>query len=767
MLKDAKRLHNFGFAIHWLHPNSKRPLESGWTKGPRKEWAELKDAYKYGLNMGVRLGRASKLSTDKYLSVIDCDVKSDDEKHTKEMERKLVSVFGKDILISPTVVSGRGNGSRHIYVQSAEPVKPKRISQSSEKVRVQMPSVKASRSDEEALNPDEIAEGFRMRVAWEISLMGEGQQVVLPPSVHPDTGNTYEWARPLESAESLPTLDPKFLNSATEKKSGALQDFEAVEVQLLGSALPDKYIAQIVSGDGVADRSGALFGVTCAMLRAKFSDNEILSVLTDPENFLGQAAYDHAQTESRKRAAEWLRKYTLEKAKHETLAENQFTDAVVDEVPLSDEEAKAQAERVTGGHDWREKIERSGDDPSSRPKPTLINLMLILQGECGAGVFKRDDFANSELYGCSTEWGGREGQEIKDIDILEIKKWFAQKYRIEPANDKISEAVSLVAAQNRFHPVRDFLDTLEWDGVGRLNTWLKTYLGAEGPEPYMSDISRKVICGMVARAYEPGVKYDQVMILEGPQGCGKSTAVRILGDPWFSDAHINIGDKDTVLTMRSVWVMELGELSGMRKADVDHLKEFISQRVDRIRNPYGKRAENFPRQCVFIATTNSGEYLKDMTGNRRFWPAKVGACRFDDLKRDRDQLLAEAKFCYELGEFLDLENPESLKQAFDEQDARAFHDVWADEIENWLKLHPDFREKLDGKNGPESGPTSSDFFGDFGPLAGERADRPNQMRLSAVLRGMGYTKMRSRSGGQKRYHWVKTEIGPTLAQPKT
>jgi predicted P-loop ATPase len=751
MLLDLKQLHKMGFALHWLKANSKQPLENGWTKGERKTWQELEDSYQYGLNIGVRLGKATRFKDGTYLAVIDCDVKSEDAHHLREMEKKLSELI--DARTTPTVVSGRGNGSMHLYVRTSKPVRPYRYCQSAEKVRVLMPSAKPSRHEQTALKPHELKDGFRLRAAWEISIMGEGQQVVLPPSVHPDTGNAYEWREPFRVASApLVSLEQTSSDAPAWEDDTKSGPFTLEEVDLLSCALPDSTIDLILSGEGCDDRSAALFTASIHMVKAGFTDNQILSVLTDKENYLGQTAYEHAHTTSRRRAAEWIRKYTLSKVKRELSAAAHFAE-VAEVADLDEKAAQAQAVQILGksGDDWKRGIERNGDHENARPKNTLKNVHMIIANEAGRDIFKRNAFAYIDHYTAKAPWGGRGGQELSDIDLVHIKFWLANHHRFEPPVGLILEAVQKIASENQYHPVRDYLSTLSWDGVDRLDNWLETYLGATGPRDYLEAVGRKTLCAMIARILEPGIKFDTVLVLEGRQGCGKSTAVKILSDPWFSDAMINIGDKDAVLAMRLAWVMELGELSSMRKADIDQLKQFISQPTDRIRVPYGRLTETFPRQSIFIGTTNSSEYLKDTTGNRRFWPVKVRQCDFEKLVRDRAQLLAEARVAYELGEHLYLDKHEETIAA-QEQAARVFVDEWVGVLGVFLKSKKE--------NFPRDKFSLWDLFSDFGPLADSKCDRPNQMRAAEALRLLGYEKSRARAGDDRQYFWTKPKKEP-------
>lgn len=755
MNNDIKKLHDLGFAIHWLKPKSKRPVESGWTKGPRKTWDELKATYSKGYNVGVRLGTASKIKGLGYLAVIDCDVKSTDMRHLAEMHKKLYNEF--DLDGAPQVLSGRGNGSKHYYVLTKKPLKPFRLSQSKDKVKVHMPSVKPSSYELEHLSDAELKGGMRFRAAWEIAIMSEGNQVVLPPSVHPDSGKRYTWLDTGAKEKVFPLLE--FDSKAVkEPEKQTLSDFKPYDVDLVSSNLPNHIVDLILSGKGCEDRSASLFTVSIAMLKEGFSDNEILTVLTDRETFLGACPYDHTHQSSRQVAADWVFKFTLLKAK-ETISIDRDFESAVSDVVLDEKAARKQTAEIVTPLTWEAKLDRTSVESGAKVKPTFTNLIAILSNKAAPNIFIRDDFANADLYGVDGPWfEARKGKEFSDSDALQIKAWIGSKFKLDYSVERIHEAVTVIACNNRFHPVRDYLESLEWDGVPRIDTWLKDYMEAKGPEPYLSAVSRKVLCAMVARVMDPGCKFDQVLILEGDQGVGKSTALRILAEPWYSDAPFNVGDKDAVVGLRSVWLLEIGELSGMRKADADLMKAFISQQADRVRVPYGRRTENFPRQSVFIGTTNQIEYLKDTTGNRRFWPVQVGKCDFKGLKKAKQQLFAEAYFQYmNLEEKLYL-TPKESAQAVRVQSDKMHEDPWVEKIENFLFSKP---ENFDVKRFK-----LSDLFGDFGACfeggKGGLMDTRSYMRAAQILRNLGYRKIRVFEKDRQYWFW----IAPDYLAPK-
>lgn len=253
----------------------------------------------------------------------------------------------------------------------------------------------------------------------------------------------------------------------------------------------------------------------------------------------------------------------------------------------------------------------------------------------------------------------------------------------------------------------------------------------------------------VARVMRPGVKFDYVMILEGRQGSRKSTFVRTLAGPWFTDALGEISNKDVVDNMRGKWIIELGELAQMGKAEVNELKAFVSRDVDNVRKAYGRRSQTYPRQCVFIGTTNNDEYLKDETGGRRFWPVLTSKIDIESLEKVRDQLWAEAFANYQEGEELYLDNERVRIYAEGEQENRMIVDEISSKIEKAI-------EKSEG--------TLVDFTFDelWAAMSAESmggakvADYAMQSRIKKALKILGYEQKRTRlkGGGQVR-KWIK------------
>lgn len=761
-LDQLQRLHRRGFALHALREKSKIPIRMGWSKGERLTWDQFKKEWVRGRNVGVRLGQASHVDGG-YLAVIDCDVKVPE--HREEMEAELAKILaGKSGRMWPVVISGRGNGSKHLYVQTEKPVKTLKLAQSKNMGEVKMPSARPSKKELEHFTPDRLAEGIRLRAAWEISLLGEGSQVVLPPSIHPDSGKAYTWVGEGPSGEIPLFLVPEDSGvSKIDTKVDTLKDFEPELINLAETGLTDEEIAQIVDGEGVEDRSDTAFKLCRRMAKLGLTRNQVVSILTEPGYALAEIGYDRKDTNNRALAAVWVDKYCWRKAERTALDLDAF-ETPVEETKLSEEEAKMQSEEIEGMKDWRDNLVRTqAGNATSPPRPLVANIIQIMDGELGIGAIQYDEFANSEIYGRNTPWGGRKGETLRDIDNAKILEWLSAHYRFEPSVDKINMAVALMADRNRLHPVREYLDGLVWDEKPRLENWLKTLLGAEAPKEYLKAISRKSICAMVKRIYEPGCAVPSMLILEGAQGAGKSRAARILsGDDWFSDSYFDVRNKDAIFGLRSKWVIEVGELASLHKNDLDAMKAFITSPTDYARAHFGKKFEQIKRQCVFIGTTNNHEYLKDKTGNRRFWPVPIQECDQERLKATRDQLFAEAKVFLDLGEELWIRpgTPE-----YEQLDQMHQERLVKDSIENLLKMVLD-----NPKIKPEEPFTLAELYKAMSDVEGPeqealgtfKLDNGGNNRLGGLLRMMKYTSRKARKGGIPLQRWAKEWDVPSI-----
>jgi putative DNA primase/helicase len=248
------------------------------------------------------------------------------------------------------------------------------------------------------------------------------------------------------------------------------------------------------------------------------------------------------------------------------------------------------------------------------------------------------------------------------------------------------EAAYIVAARNIYHPVRDYLNTIIWDGHKRLDTWLTKYCNVVDEE-YSRAIGRKTLVAAVTRAFKPGCEFHHVLVLEGAQGIGKSRAVAALGGEWFSDFHIDPANKDTVDAMRGKWIIEIPEMESIRgNKDMQLLKAFITRNEDRVRLAYARNTKDLPRRGIFIGTFNPDGigYLTDSTGNRRFWPVLcTKTVDVEGIRRNRDQLFAEAVAAYKNGEPIHIEDEKLRKEAEAQAEDRVEIDPWVEVIMHW------------------------------------------------------------------------------------
>jgi putative DNA primase/helicase len=227
-----------------------------------------------------------------------------------------------------------------------------------------------------------------------------------------------------------------------------------------------------------------------------------------------------------------------------------------------------------------------------------------------------------------------------------------KRYGISNIN-KIKDAIELAMLQRVKHPVKEYLENLEWDGIQRAEELFIYYLGANDTS-YVREVTKKALLGAVARIYSPGCKHDHMLVLVGPQGCLKSTTLVKLGKTWFSDSLYTLSGKDAYEQLQGYWILELSEMAATRKAEIEQIKQFISKQEDNYRAAYARRAQSHPRQCAFFGTTNDDDFLRDPTGGRRFWPVRVTDIgrrlgrRLDDSTVD--QIWAEIVVRYKAGE---------------------------------------------------------------------------------------------------------------------
>lgn len=314
--------------------------------------------------------------------------------------------------------------------------------------------------------------------------------------------------------------------------------------------------------------------------------------------------------------------------------------------------------------------------------PCLANAVAFL----GRAAKTKNAFRYNELTGAIDYHIGGAWRPLVDADIPPIQIWMQRANNMHRiTRGDVEYAILARAMLHRHHPIREWMNALHWDGVPRIDTWLPKYLDAVDSE-YTRLVGRLFLISMVARIQKPGCKVDTMLILEGQQGAGKSSALKVLaGSEYFSDALPEIGSKDASLAFRGRWLIEVAELAASSKAEAEHLKAFLSRDTERYRPPFGRLEVSEPRQCVLVGTTNASAYLKDASGARRFWPVLVGKIDLEALERDREQLFAEALHLYQSGAIWWPTTEQQQALFMPEQDARFEADPWECYVAQYLQ----------------------------------------------------------------------------------
>lgn len=317
--------------------------------------------------------------------------------------------------------------------------------------------------------------------------------------------------------------------------------------------------------------------------------------------------------------------------------------------------------------DWMAKLKTH--PKTGMPLSTVTNVQLIVEHDPQLrGKIYHDDFAERPMVCDRMPWesfafNGRH-RIWTDDDDAGLRGYMESHYGIT-GKEKINDGFSVYALNHHVNLLKDYLVTLQWDGVPRIDTLLADYFGAEDTA-YVREVTKKTLVAAVARLFCPGIKFDQMLILVGPQGIGKSTFFRLLGMRWYTDSMYTFDGKEGAELIQGFWIVECGELSGFSKSEKNAVKQFVSKCEDTYRAAYGKRTGSYPRRCILVGTTNEAEFLNDTTGGRRFWPVDLGKHApvknvFRDLADEVPQIWAEAMAIYQAGESLILsQTAESL-----------------------------------------------------------------------------------------------------------
>ena len=526
-------------------------------------------------------------------------------------------------------------------------------------------------------------------------LLGVGSLCVVPPTVHPHTGKPYRWTdKPLLeiSWQELPLVEPKFIKAV----------------------FTSKHLSELMTGSETHDATLMLV----AQL-AKISDDYdyIKRVVTAcfPENYAGDSLKELPgiirDTAKKFETSQWTKAKTVAAG---------FPD-----------------------------VTKNGRPRSSLPNTKIALTKMEL--ECRHDLFKLRYLINGEAI---ESFVG----EVSDPALLRVRERIYECFGFDPSTQTVHTAVQTLANHHRFHPVRDYLDGLKWDGVPRVDNWLIRYAGADDSE-YVRAVGALVLVAAVRRVREPGCKFDEILVLENPeQGNNKSSALQVLAvrREWFSDnLPLGLSAKETIEALSGHWIVEASELHGMRKSDIDKVKAFASRDTDRARLAYDRAPTAAPRQCVIIGTTNNEKYLRDLSGNRRFWPVHIVRFDLEALLRDRDQLWAETAAREASGASIRL--PERLwAVAAREQQERVIENPFVSVLDTVL------REKSEMVNGelvegqPMQGKIAAE---DVWTIVGVRVALRSQDKfelLGDAMKQLSWDRVRLRVGdGQRAYHYVR------------
>jgi predicted P-loop ATPase len=401
--------------------------------------------------------------------------------------------------------------------------------------------------------------------------------------------------------------------------------------------------------------------------------------------------------------------------------------------------------RRGGAHSptWADKLKL---DDEGWVQPILSNyIVYLVHHPSWLGVLAYDEFSNRVVIRKQPPWGEevKPDTPLNDHHETQARVWFQCEVDVNPSLGDIGRAVQEAARSNSFHPVRDYLDGLQWDGTSRLDAWLVTYFHVDDSK-YVRAIGPRWLISAVARIYKPGCQADHTIVFEGPQGKLKSTALaRLAGDEWFTDRLSHVASKDAAIEVAGTWLIEIAEMDALNKAASSTTKSFLTRRFERFRPPHGKLTVRQQRQCVFAGTINppAGGYLRDPTGARRFWPVFChGVIDLNGLERDRDQLWAEAMVRYKAGARWWLETQELEALANAEQALRFKTDLWTQPIKRWIGRRRDvsITEVMKGVGISDQSHSA-------------------EISIASILKAMAFKKERARKGSKRENRYRRSQ----------
>lgn len=711
-------------------PKSKKPAIKKWHTikfiPPEKLAAKFITIYSTH-NFGIALD-------DTHL-IIDIDPRNGGEASLEKLNKDL----GIDIetACTVTVLSGRGDGGRHLYFKKPAKFYTKK-------------------------NPkDESGKPAYPGIDFLTTRTGVGQYMLGAGSIHPDTGEPYKFSIDSMSLKDITDL-PNSVRSMLKKLSG----------NILESKTKDKDLKEYVDTDQNIKKATAQITTYPPAIEGESGDEQTYkaAAICKDHGLSPEATYDLLaehynprceppwQPEELKIKIGHAYRYGVLAKGHKT-AEAAFQHLENAPVPkLSAEAAKAQADELA---DYTNHMVCTSDGFPKHNNYKNTRLYLTYH-ENLLNLFAYNQFTQVTCMRFPPPWAKdeeikifpRDGKPMEDVDDLHLRS-FLNAIGYDASKQLIHDAVECVAHCNAYHPVKDYFNTLKWDGKHRLDSWLTNYFGV-AKNSYTQVVGRKTLLAAVARTFEPGTKFDHVLIIEGEQGKGKSIGLSFLANGWFSDSYLQVTNKDAVDQIQGVLLYELGEMACTTKSETETLKAFISRPVDRVRLAYARRTMSFPRQCVFIGTSNRDDYLKDETGNRRYWPVEsVGKIDLEAIQEHRDQIWAEAVYQWlNKREPLYLTDEKIIKLAKEEQEHRRSKDEWEEMIIDWL----DVGGTPDDPSDPIDRITGVGLWEGCLMKTKYEFDRKYQLRLGNIMRALGWIHKPARDdNGSLRKMYVRPE----------
>lgn len=387
--------------------------------------------------------------------------------------------------------------------------------------------------------------------------------------------------------------------------------------------------------------------------------------------------------------------------------------------------------------DWLGQLRRT--DRGRVDSHSVENLKLILRNFESMSSLRYNEFK------CCLEWNNKPITEVDVTNIRGILESFGANF----SKEATYECLGSVATERVYHPIRDYLNSLQWDGVPRLNNLFGKYFVTQTQLPLYAEASRRFMIGAVARVFQPGAKVDTYPVLEGKQGIYKSSGVAALvgNNDWFSDTRIDLGNKDAYISLNGKWIYEVAELDSFKGWGSTRLKSFVTSASDSYRPPYGRLLQTFPRQTVFVATTNESDYVSDWTGERRKWPIPVATVDLESIHRDRDSLWSEARAAYAAKERWHLEG-----EAAEAMAESAMERTESDPLDE--ELYDALRHRLLNTDGPLDVFSVGQIYTAMGADS-TKSSGQYRARVTGALRRLGFSKgPKRRIGDQTVNTWL-------------